>query len=291
MEYKLFFKIYDILYNMLLQEEFSIILTSDPSGAASNISADGSRFEVQLDESLRVPDDAINCNISMDSASVWWSVSNIITGTNDKMYIHGLDTSDVEQDFTITIPQGLYDLPALNLKIQQLLENADGKISPYNNIDLIADNATSKVVIKFNYSVNTIDFSQSDTPRTTLGFASAVYGAYAGAPENVLAPDVANFNSVDSFLLHCDLVDRGILMNNSYSQVVGQVLIDVSPGSQIIYNPFNPTKVEANNLIGASRRTIRVFLTDQAGDPVNTNGEFYSLKLKVSYMRPLMITK
>jgi hypothetical protein len=291
MEYKLFFKIYDILYNMLLQEEFSIILTSDPSGAASNISADGSRFEVQLDESLRVPDDAINCNISMENATIWWSVANIITGTNDKMYIHGLDTSDVEQDFTITIPQGLYDLPALNLKIQQLLENADGKISPYNNIDLIADNATSKVVIKFNYSVNTIDFSQSDTPRTTLGFASAVYGAYAGAPENVLAPDVANFNSVDSFLLHCDLVDRGILMNNSYSQVVGQVLIDVSPGSQIIYNPFNPTKVEANNLIGASRRTIRVFLTDQAGDPVNTNGEFYSLKLKVSYMRPLMISK
>ena len=276
---------------MLLQEEFSIILTSDPSGAASNISADGSRFEVQLDESLRVPDDAINCNISMENATIWWSVANIITGTNDKRYIHGLDTSDVEQDFTITIPQGLYDLPALNSKIQQLLENADGKISPYNNIDLIADNATSKVVIKFNYSVNTIDFSQSDTPRTTLGFASAVYGAYAGAPENVLAPDVANFNSVDSFLLHCDLVDRGILMNNSYSQVVGQVLIDVSPGSQIIYNPFNPTKVEANNLIGASRRTIRVFLTDQAGDPVNTNGEFYSLKLKVSYMRPLMITK
>ena len=276
---------------MLLQEEFSIILTSDPSGAASNISADGSRFEVQLDESLRVPDDAINCNISMESASVWWSVSNIITGVNDKMYIHGLDTSDVEQDFTITIPQGLYDLPALNLKLRQLLENQNGKITPYNNIDLIADNATSKVVIKFNYPINTIDFTPSDTPSFILGFDNVVYGNYIGAPENVLAPNVAKFNSVDSFLIHCDLVDRGILMNTSYSQVVGQVLIDVSPGSQIIYNPFNPTKVEANNLIGASRRTIRVFLTDQAGDPVNTNGEYYSLKLKVSYMRPLMISK
>lgn len=276
---------------MLSEEEFSIVLTSDSSQGASNISTDGSRFEVQMNESLRVPDDAINCSISMETASIWWSVANIITGTNDKMYIHGLDTSDVEQDFTITIPQGLYDLPALNLKIQQLLENEDGKISPYNNIDLIADNATSKVVIKFNYSVNTIDFSQSDTPRITLGFASAVYGAYAGAPENVLAPNVAQFNSVDSFLIHCDLVDRGILMNNSYSQIVGQVLIDVSPGSQIIYNPFNPTKVEANNLIGGARRVIRVWMTDQAGNAVNTNSEIYSLKLKVSYMRPLMITK
>jgi hypothetical protein len=276
---------------MLSGEEFSLILTSDATQGASNVSSDGSRFEVQMNESLRVPDDAINCSVSMESASIWWSVANIITGVNDTMYIHGLDTSDVEQDFTIVIPQGLYDLPALNLKIQQLLENEDGKITPSNNIDLIADNATSKVVIKFNYSVNTIDFTQTDTPRIALGFNDAVYGAYAGAPENVLANNVAQFNSIDSFLIHCDLVDRGILMNNTYSQIVGQVLIDVSPGSQIIYNPFNPTKVEANNLIGASRRVIRVWLTDQAGNTVNTNSEIYSLKLKVSFMRPFMISK
>jgi hypothetical protein len=276
---------------MLSPEEFSLILTSDATQGASNVSSDGSRFEVQMNESLRVPDDAINCSVSMESASIWWSVANIITGENDTMYIHGLNTSDVETPFTIVIPQGLYDLPALNLKIQQLLENEDGKISPYNNIDLIADNATQKVVIKFNYSINTIDFSQSNTPRDVLGFNNAIYGAYAGAPENVLANNVAKFNSVDSFLIHCDLVDRGILLNNKYSQVLGQVLIDVSPGSQIIYNPFNPTRVEANNLIGGSRRAIRVWLTDQSGNAVNTNNEMYSLKLKIYYMRPLIISK
>jgi len=275
---------------MINTEEFSMILSSDTATGATNVSADGSEFDVQLNEAIKIPDDALNCSLSVESATVWWSVANITTGVNDKLYMVGLDTSDVTQNFTLTIPQGLYDLTALNLKIQQLLENQDGKISPYNNFDLIADNATQKVVIKFNYSVCEIDFSQSDTPRELLGFASSNYGPYAGAPENVLAPNVAAFNSVDSFLIHCDLVDRGILLNNQYTQVVSQVLIDVAPGSQIVNTPFNPTKIEAHNLIGASRRTIRVWLTDQAGNAVNTNGELYSLKIKISYSVPYVLT-
>jgi hypothetical protein len=270
-----------------MQEEFSIVLTSNKYSGANNVSNDGSKFTVQLTESLRIPNDALNCNISMDSASVWWSVNNIKAGINDTLYIHGLTTTNTETDFIIVIPSGLYDLQSLNSKIQQLLENQDGKILPYNNIELIADNATQRVVIKFNYSVVTMNFTTNNTPRVILGFDSQIYGPYVGAPENVFAPNIAEFNSIDSFLIHCDLVDRGILYNNGYSQIVGQVLIDVSPGSQIIYNPYNPSKVEANNLIGGNRRAIRVWLTDQNNNAVDTNGEIFSLKLRFQFIRQL----
>jgi hypothetical protein len=273
---------------MIQEEEFSMILTSDATQGASNVSTDGSSYEVQLNEALTIPKNCLSCSVALEEASIWWNTHNI-NSTNNKLYLTGQNVAGTTTAFTITIPNGLYDLPSLNLKIQQLLENDDGKISPYNNFDFIADNASSKVIIKFNYTDCEIDFTQSDTPRTILGFNSAVYGTFAGAPYNLQAPNVASFNTIDNFQLHTDLVDAGLLINNKYSQVVAQVLIDVEAGSQIIYQPLNPTKIEANNLIGGSRRMIRVWLTDNTGAVVDTNGELFTMKLKISYKIPVFI--
>jgi hypothetical protein len=76
---------------MMLPEEISFVVTSDPSAGATNRSADGSYFEVQLDDGLQIPKDALNVNVRVEEASIWWVVPNIIKGQNDKMYITGED--------------------------------------------------------------------------------------------------------------------------------------------------------------------------------------------------------
>jgi hypothetical protein len=183
----------------------------------------------------------------------------------------------------VTIPQGLYDLTGLNTSILTQLENAGARSDPSPLINLTADSNTQKVIIRFNYSNVYVDFTQLQTPRVILGFNSAVYGPYAGAPVNIFADTTAGFNTINYFLLGSDLVRQGIRFNNTYAGVIAQVLIDVSPGSQIVSTPFNPSKIQCDELIGTKRSNLRFRLTDDKLRPVNTNGEFYSARIVIRY--------
>jgi hypothetical protein len=274
---------------MMVPEEISMIVSSDPDAGAINRSPDGSYFEVQLQDGLQLPAEALNVNIAVEEATVWWVVPNIITGQNDRMYITGPDTLDVVQNYVVIIPQGLYDVPGINQAILRELGNQGAKVSPETIISLTSDATTQKVEIRFNYTSVSIDFTQTDTPRIILGFDSLVYGPFAGAPINVLAPNVAQFNQVNYFLIHSDLTNKGIRFNNNYNQTISQVLIDVPPGSQIVSRPFNPAKVNAPELAGAKRTNLRIWLTDDKDRRVNTNGEYFTARIVIHYLKPYII--
>jgi hypothetical protein len=268
-------------------EEISMIVSSDPNNGASNRSPDGSYFEVQLQDGLKVPKDALNVNISVEEATVWWSVPNIITGQNDKVYITGPDTLDVVQNYVLTIPQGLYDLAGINEAIARELEADGAKIDPEPLISLSPDEATQKVQLRFNYATVSIDFTQNDTPRDILGFDALVY---TPVPDNpLLAPNVAAFNTVNYFLIHSDLTNKGIRFNNNYNQTIGQVLIDVAPGSQIVSKPFNPARINAPELAGATRTNLRFWLTDDEDRRVDTNSEYWTARIVIHYLKPYVV--
>jgi hypothetical protein len=86
------------------------------------------------------------------------------------MYISGPNTADVLTTFSITIPQGLYDLSGLNQAVLRELENIGAKIDPDPLINMTPDDATQKVAIRFNYNTVSIDFTQVDTPRDNFRF-------------------------------------------------------------------------------------------------------------------------
>lgn len=265
-------------------QEISMIVSSDPSQGVQNISQDGSSFEISLDAGgLQIPKEAKNCQVRVDQASIWWSIPNIITGQNDKMYITAPNVLGQSTNYAITIPQGLYDLPMLNLAIQRELENQQAKISPKPVISLLADNPTQKVGILRNYTDISIDFTQSDTFREILGFNSQILAINATAPVTSLGDNTANFNTLNYFLIGSDIVSKGIRFNSEYNQTLAQILVDVAPSSQIVYQPFNPARCDASNLIGSKRTSLRFFLTDDKNRPVNTAGEYWSARIVISY--------
>ena len=367
---------------MAIPEEISMIVSSDPSQGATNTSQDGSYFEIQLQDGLKLPKDALNINIAIKESTIWWSVPNIITGVNDKMYLQGSTegsiktrvelgypaealfnindgsprspfiptlvisnnsglpvgafqvgdifepkagvtpnfeytiTSIVEdtaifqeytidifnerllhtnepfdrirptgivQDYVITIPNGLYDLAGLNRTISRELELAGARNDPDPLITLNADEATQKVEIRFNYNDVSIDFSQPNTFAEMLGFRPELLGPYPLAPLSILAPDIAAFNQVNYFLIHGDLTNKGIRFNNNYNQTLGQVLIDVPPGSQITSKPINPAKVSA------TRTNLRFWLSDDKNRRINTNNEYWSARIVIHYLRPFVL--
>lgn len=281
---------------MMVPNEISLLVSSDPDQGATNVSRDGSSFEIQLEEPISVPSDAVNCTVSVEEATVWWVVPNIITGENNKLFIFG-DRADggAAQTFNVEIEQGLYDLSGLNNSIQTELESLGAKVLDGTTskplIELSPDDATQKVLIRFNYSNVTVDFRPDGTLRKILGFNSQLVGNEPITPVNVLAPNTAQFNTVNYFLIATDLVSKGIRFNNRYNQIVSQVLINVSPGSQIISTPFNPAKVASDELAGSQRTNLRFRLTDDQLRPVDTNKEYFTARIVIRYLRPFILDK
>lgn len=276
---------------MLVPEEISILASSNPAAGAKNLSANGDRFEIQFDEALQIPKDALDVNISVEESTIWWVIPNIITGVNDKFYITGPDTVDVVQNYVVTLPQGLYDDSLLNKSVLTELANQGAKQSPSPLINFVPDQATQKIQIRFNYTTVIVDFTQPYTFREIIGFDANVYGPYAIVPATILAENVAAFNQVNSFLIHSDLTNQGIRFNNTYNQSIAQVLIDVLPGSQITSQPYNPPKISAQDLVGTSRSNIRFWLTDDQNRGVNTNTEYWTARIVIRYLRPFTISK
>lgn len=274
---------------MMVQNEISILASSDPEGGARNVSADGSRFEIQLEDALAIPQEAVNITVDVEEATVWWVVPNIIEGENDKLYITAPNVADVLTAYVATIPQGLYDLSGLNQAIQRELQNQGAKIDPAPAINLSPDDATQRVEISLNYLGSSLDFTPNDTFREILGFDSQVIGPTIIAPFTVIADSTASFNRVNYFLIHSDLTNLGIRFNNTYNQSISQVLIDVPPGSQIVSRPFNPARINTPELGGAKRTNIRFWLTDDKNRPVNTNNEFFTCRVAIKYYIPHII--
>jgi len=188
------------------------------------------------------------------------------------------------QQYNVVLPPGLYDLTLMNNEIARQLENAGASSDSEPIISLSANVASQRVQIRFPFPSSAIDLTGSDTPRDILGFNSEIYGNNSSpAPFTETAQNVASFNQINYFLLHCDLTSLGIRFNNQYSQVVSQILINKPPGSQILYTPFNPARISVPELIGATRTSLRVYLTDDQNRRVNTNGEYFSARFKIQW--------
>lgn len=252
----------------MTEQRNEIIVSSDPANGAKNLSPDGSRFTVSLDgEGISIPKSAKWCNISMDEAFVWWSIQNIKLGVNDKVYSnYGV----------YTIPPGIYDLESLQSTLRRLNPTV------FEWISLLPDYATGKVVLQLKTAGDTIDFTQPDTPRDILGFNAQIIVA-AINNHTQFAENVAGFSDVTSLLIHSDLSRDGIPINNLASSIIGIVPINVKIGSLINSAPRNPARAAADNLIGGSRTSFKVWITDQRDRPVNTNGEYWSARFVLRF--------
>lgn len=255
--------------------EIPFIVSSDPLAGAQNKSLDGSQFSISLEDPINIPGNATSVTLEVQESAIWWTVPNILTGVNDRFVMDDGTNGFV----TVFIPQGLYDLDGLAAACETAVVNA-GQIA--DAFTFINDDSTQKSQIQFNLINAAVDFTLSDTFADIMGFNNAlITGTFVG--QTFTAQDVAAFNQIEFFLLHTDLVDRGIRLNNTYSQIVSQVYITADPGNQNIDKPFNPIAVPSWSLIGAIRNNARFWLTDQNSNSVNTNNENFSMRFVLKY--------
>lgn len=273
----------------LLNKEINIIVSSDEAMGAINKSSDGSSFDVVMSQPLSLPKNAVNAYLTVEEATVWWSIPNFVDGVNNKMYFH-LPTeanATIYNDYVITIPTGLYDLSAFNNAIQIQLINQGAKSTPSKAVIISGDLSTQLMQITFNYPNSSCTFG-AQSPYQILGVdANKVFSNAAISPLTLNGQYPVKFNTIDYFLLHSDLPDSGLQFNGDYNNSISQILIDVKVGNQIRSRPYNPAHISCDKLIGTQRSRFRMWLTDNHNNPVNTNSEFYTARLVIKYQVPL----
>lgn len=257
--------------------EIPLLISSSETEGAILKNSQGSDFSIDLGgDSLQIPNNARKCKLTVLESSLWYVSYNISASRNNNIFLYNYSSTD----YTLIIPDGLYDLPSLSQAISNGIQ-AQTTGNPIDLVTLQADYATSKVYMEFGGTVNVTFDTAQNTINSVIGFNDQVINGLAN--EIVQGENVANFNIIEYFLIKSDLVDRGLRLNNTYSQIIEKVSINVQPGSLIVQKDNNPIALNCQNLIGQSVNRIRFWLTDQSGILVDTVNEDWTLRLLISY--------
>lgn len=260
--------------------EIPILLSSDTSSGAYNVNSGNSRFDVDFSQDIKIPAHAKNITVSVPNATLWYTSVNISAALgNNSFYL------DVSGDavYTVVLADGLYDLSSFAHSINVSLVN-QGLASDI--ITFTGDHSSQKVVINFSVAGLRIDFTGANNVRTILGFNNAVApAAYTTAATSIYGDSEAQFNTIDYFLLHSNIITGGIPVNGKSTSVIARVLINTSPGSQIIYEPRNPIHIKANHLAGSSIHRLHTWCTLQDGVTMPDFGinDHISVQLLIKY--------
>jgi hypothetical protein len=274
----------------LVKTEIPIVVSSNPAIGAFNLSITPNSFDsfrVDLDQPIHIPRNARNCVLEVLSTSIWNNEPNIITGVNDRLRVTGPDTLDVLTVYDLTIPQGSYSVSELNQRIQIELSNAGAKTSPDPIISLTPDEATQKIEIRIFYTGAIVDFNIANSCWEILGFNNTDILTATFDGESFLAPNEASFNVINYYLISSNLVSQGLRFNNTYRQIINQTNIDVRPNSQIVSEPFNPSRIECPELVGQVRSNFDIRLLKDDFTPANTRSEYFSVRMSLSYLEPI----
>lgn len=259
--------------------EIPLLVSSSEDAGAYNVNSNRSRFDVDLPQEIKIPRDAKNVTVHVSDATLWYVPFNISTALGNNKF--ALDVQG-DQVYTVTIPDGLYDLSSVAHAINVGLVN-QGLASGI--ITFVGDAASQKVVINYTAAGLRVDFTVANSCRLIMGFNSAVSpAAYTTGPFSVYGDIEAAFNTIDYFLIHSDIVLGGIPNNGKSTSVIARILINGAPGTQLIFEPQNPIKIPSQRLAGSTISRIHMWVTNQDGvtQPEFQNENFSAL-IVISY--------
>ena len=272
---------------MSIQEfNLPIYFNSSAETGSTPVGNLGNEFSVQLITPIMIPRAAITATLEVSNCTIWNSSPNISSLIkNNKMYFTYLNV-----DYESTFPDGLY----ADYDMNSFMSIFFGKNNlPTNLFVITSSTATQKVTIVFNFMDLKIDFTKPGACIDVLGFNPEIIlgpvtplisvGDDDLTPFYKIAPNVAKFNRVENYYIVSNLLSTGIPQNQISSGILARIPIDVRNGSLINYNPTNPTRCNATELIGTIRQVLKFRLLDQLLRDVSTFGEDFSFCINIRY--------
>lgn len=231
-----------------------------------NTDQTGSELSFHLGQPLRFNNSMHDVHFRLLLSTIWWTFPNI----SSDLANNGLRFFVGATQYDIAFEKGLYDLASINSNVSQYLVN--NNLLP-NLITFSGDLSTGKISVQINQASVFIDWNGS-TIRDILGFTQLSSGIGGSAGTYYEADSVAQLNSISNILIHANFSSGAYLNGKKGSNVVASVTPDVTIGSQIVFQPFHPVRTEVlNNTIDE----VRIYLTDQDLNRLDTNGENFSV--------------
>ena len=94
--------------SILLNKEINLFFSSSELASAQNVSSDGSRFSVILDNPIKIPQNALNCTLGVVQASIWNTSPNISVLYKNNKFKFTTSKSKNAGTHTILISDGNY---------------------------------------------------------------------------------------------------------------------------------------------------------------------------------------
>lgn len=262
----------------LLERSVCLIFNSDTTAGAENVSADGSSFQVTLDNPIRIPHDAVDCSVGVLQANIWNTSPNISAAAANNIFTFTTSSAPAGT-YNWAIPDGLYSVAGLNSYLSSQFVNIG---LPANLITISGNQSTQKSIITFLTAADSVDFTVANSVRQVLGFNAVVITA-PSANYSFFSNNTAAFNRVNSYVISSNLVGNGIPVNSSSRGIIATVPINVSPGSQINYSPQNVIWFNAPELIGSQRSNMQFALLDEDLRVAATGGNPYAFTIMIKY--------
>ena len=264
----------------------SYFFSSDPAAGALNVSSDGTQFTVQLSDPLGAPSDAKACHVGVVTGSIWNYSPNIgpglgPAGVDDNKFQYTTSTG-TPGTYNITFPTGQYSIAAISSYLATAFVN-NGHAA---NLFVIGGQAaTGLSTLTILTLGDTARFEAAGSIASILGFpAVAVVAASAGV--TVYGTTQAQLNRVNTYLISSpNFIRGGIPTNANTAGLLVAIPITAKPGSQINYQAMNVLWTPAPDIVGKSKTNFSFRLTNEAGLPAPTAGDYWSFTIVIRYER------
>jgi hypothetical protein len=268
----------------MFKKHINMMFSSSPAQGATDISVDGSKFTVSLNGVIGLPDERSmvkgSATLAVTGASILNNASNISASIGNNIF----SWYEGGTQHSATIPDGLYGVVELNAAMSRALVLEGSNASA---ITISGDTATNKIILNVepNFQLICDDTIAPGNFRGILGFDEAVLpNAPAESPVVIYGDNIAAFDRNTDYLIKTNLISEGLPVNQNNNGIIASIPLNVRPGSRIYYFPIQPIEIDANELLGMSRKTLRFELLNQNNQDVDILGESWSFVLRISYM-------
>jgi len=253
-----------------------LLISSNPSIGAEQVSQDGSSVLLHLDSRLNIHHEAKDITLSVIGCEIWYNFPNVTDSNN--MFIFYVNGIRYER----YLPEGLYSGATIpDAFLRKISESSVPNLPTGDWFVLEGDEALNRMTLKFNQDAINKGFIMAWTESnisSILGFTTDSKGSNTHIGE-----DLPTFNQVNYLLLQSDLAHNGVSINGEHNSILAKINIDVSPNSQILYAPSNPAHISVPELAGTHRRDFRFNILDDKMRPINTRGEYWSCHIRLRW--------
>ena len=216
--------------------------------------------------------------VSLHSASIPYSFYNIRASVNNTLSLLGGGG-----EFTITIPEGNYNVKSFATKITELVVAQLGG----QTFDMEFDAPSQKFKYTLGAGSNLeMKTGEANSPSVEMGFEQIDHEIVQST--TTLSTNIADINgSVHALYLRTNLPSKSVFesLSAGVSDVLDKIALNTNPGGIIVHNPRDrgvETLLETNHV-----RSLTCRLTDERNRVLNLNGLHFQFGLLFEFVQLL----